>query len=165
MTYTRRCVQMLYEDHQAVMALASEIDGLLGRSGRDGPDMGDDATRQLVSRAVEAIEHEVTDHFAFEEKSMFPLLREEGEDEICDHLDEDHRVILPLGKSAAAIARKGLQEGFDHDSWQKFVHDAGEFIERILAHAEKEDMAMLPLLEDILDAETDMQLAEEYASA
>jgi len=165
MTFTRRCVQMLYEDHQAVMALANEIDGLLGRTGRDGPDTGDDDTRQLLLRAAEAIEHEVTNHFTFEENSMFPLLRDEGEDEICDHLGEDHRVILPLGLSAAALARKGLDGGFDHDSWQKFVHDAGEFIERILAHAEKEDMAMLPLLEDILDAETDMRMAEEYASA
>ena len=40
-----------------------------------------------------------------------------------------------------------------------------ELVERQVAHIQKETMALLPLLDDLLDAETDGQLALEYATA
>jgi len=36
--------------------------------------------------------------------------------------------------------------------------------ERLSAHIEKEEMALLPMLEDFLDAETDMTFAERHGN-
>jgi hypothetical protein len=41
---------------------------------------------------------------------------------------------------------------------------AGELVERQVAHIQKETMALLPMLDDLLDDETDRQLAFTYAA-
>jgi hypothetical protein len=38
-------------------------------------------------------------------------------------------------------------------------------VERLLAHVEKEEMSLVPLLDDLLDDETDRALALGYASS
>ena len=40
-----------------------------------------------------------------------------------------------------------------------------ELVERQVSHIQKETMALLPLLDDLLDEETDRELAFAYASA
>ena len=40
-----------------------------------------------------------------------------------------------------------------------------ELVERLVSHIQKETMALLPLLDDLLDEDTDRELAMAYASA
>ena len=89
----------------------------------------------------------------------------EGRDDIGDHLSEEHRTILPLGRQVASLARDALSNGFDDQSWRLFKAPAGELIERMQAHIQKEEMALLPMVEELLDAETDFALSESYGSA
>ena len=45
-----------------------------------------------------------------------------------------------------------------------FRRGALEIVERQVAHIQKETMALLPMLDDLLDEETDRELAFAYAS-
>ena len=69
----------------------------------------------------------------------------------------------PLGRRLAALARTGAQSGFDATSWAEFRQVSGELSERMLIHIQKEEMALLPLLEEAMDAETEMRLFESYS--
>ena len=58
-----------------------------------------------------------------------------------------------------------MENGFSDDSWTQFRATAAELIERMIAHIQKEEMALLPMLEELLDDETDMELSTDYASS
>ena len=47
----------------------------------------------------------------------------------------------------------------------EFRRLGGELVERMLAHVQKEEMALLPLLEDGMDAETEARLYQEYTES
>ena len=66
--------------------------------------------------------------------------------------------ILPLARAAAAgtLADSGYDE---------LRRGALEMVERQVSHIQKETMALLPMLDDLLDDETDRVLAFAYASA
>ncbi len=164
MQFNRRTSQLLHEDHRATMALVEELEDLIARNGRRAPDTGTPGTSKLLEQAAVAIEGEVSDHFAFEENELFTRLSEAGDDDIGDHLREEHKAILPLGIQVATQARSALANGFDQQSWGDFKALAGELIERLTAHIQKEEMALLPMLEELLDAETDFALSESYGN-
>jgi iron-sulfur cluster repair protein YtfE (RIC family) len=68
----------------------------------------------------------------------------------------------PLGLRLAALARAASAAGFDEASWAEFRKTGQELCERLLGHVQKEEMALLPLLEDTMDAETEAKLYSEY---
>ena len=57
--------------------------------------------------------------------------------------------------------RIGAAQGAE---WQTMKLLALEFSERLASHAQKEDGALLPALENLLDEETDRELFGAYAS-
>lgn len=79
------------------------------------------------------------------------------------HLTEEHQAMLPVAKQVANIARRCLATGFTDQTWSEFTSCSGELIERMLSHIQKEEMALLPMVEELLDPETDMELAEAYS--
>ncbi len=68
----------------------------------------------------------------------------------------------PLGVRVATLAREAAASGFDDAGWDEFRRLGQELCERMLAHVQKEEMALLPLLEENMDSETEMRLYEEY---
>jgi hypothetical protein len=52
----------------------------------------------------------------------------------------------------------------DDAGWRELKVGALEIVERQVSHIQKETMALLPVLEDLLDEETDRELAFAYAS-
>ena len=68
----------------------------------------------------------------------------------------------PLGHRLAALAREGVASGFDEANWTEFRQLGLELCERMLAHVQKEEMALLPLIEESMDAEMEARLYEEY---
>lgn len=162
MQFSRRTAQLLHEDHRETLAMIEDLEGLLARARRTPPDINDPATRKTVEKAANAIEHEVRDHFAFEENELFTRLADMGDEDIGAHLRDEHHAILPVGEAVSALARAALQDGFSDRNWPQFKSRTGELIERMLAHIQKEEMALLPMLEDLLDPETDLQLSENY---
>lgn len=162
MSFSRRTAQLLHEDHQATIAVIESLDALLARARKKAPDVADPAVRNTLEAAGSAIEDEVSDHFAFEEDELFTRLEEMGDVGIGDHLRGEHAALLPLGHSVAEMARDALAGGFTVESWTRFRTVSAELIERMFAHIQKEEMALLPMLDELLDSETDMQLSSAY---
>lgn len=164
MQFSRRTAQLLHEDHQATLIMIEQLEDLIARAKRNLPDINDTATRKTLEHAATAVEQEVRDHFAFEEEELFTRLADMGDAEIGEHLREEHHAILPVGEQVASLARTALDSGFSDQSWPQFKAHAGELIERLLAHIQKEEMALLPMLEELLDPQTDFELSENYGS-
>lgn len=163
MEFTRRTAQLLHEDHRATITMVEALEDLIATSRRGIPDVADALTRNTLDRTAAALEQEIRGHFAFEEDELFTRLEEFGDVEIGEHLRQEHKAILPVGEAVVASARAALKDGFSESGWQDFRSRSGELIERLLAHIQKEEMALLPMLDDLLDPETDMQLSEEYS--
>jgi iron-sulfur cluster repair protein YtfE (RIC family) len=68
----------------------------------------------------------------------------------------------PLGVRVAAIARIAMAKGFAPAEWEEFARLGQELSDRMLAHVQKEEMALLPLLEENMDSETEARLYQEY---
>lgn len=164
MSFTRRVNQVLHDEHVATMALMEQLDQLIARSGGAMPDAGAQGVRKLLSDLATSLPGEVERHFAFEEERLFPYLSAIGEEPIGAHLAEEHAVIRPLGIRIAALACRATAGGFDEAGWTEFRRLGQDLCQRLTAHAHKEEMALLPLLEESMDADTDMQLFEEYTA-
>ncbi len=143
--------------------MIESLEDMIMRSKRNIPDVQDPLIRKVLKGAAASIEHEVKGHFTFEENELFTRLAESGDVGIGEHLKSEHQAMLPIAQQLAAYARKALENGFTDDSWATFRSMAGQLIERMLAHIQKEEMALLPMVEELLDPETDMQLSELYA--
>lgn len=165
MEFSRRTAQLLHEDHVGTIALVEALEEVIRKAGRGMPDTSDPATRATLTKTAQMIEREIRAHFSFEEDELFTRLEEAGDVGIGAHLREEHAAILPLGTRVAEMAGAALESGFTEDAWKTFRGQAGELIEMMFAHIQKEEMALLPALDDLLDAETDMSLSETFEAA
>jgi hemerythrin-like domain-containing protein len=138
----------LHEEHVAVIALCGRLQASLA-AGKP-----DDA---LLRAALAAIDEEVERHFVFEEKELFPRLEEAGEGDLVDLLLEEHAAVRDAARRFAAAARQ--------DPPGAELRPAGlEFAERLASHAQKEEMSLLPALDNLLDEATDAELILGYAA-
>ncbi|MCB1366489.1 MAG: hemerythrin domain-containing protein [Rhodobacteraceae bacterium] len=165
MSFTYRTPQLLQEDHQTTLDVIERLDALLAKARRSPPDVNDATVRSTLKKAAEAIGAEVEFHFKFEEDELFPRLEEAGDVGIGMHLREEHAALLPLGLAIAKGAGEAIDSGFTQAGWDDFRDKAGELIERMLAHIQKEEMALLPMLDELLDDESDMELSVQHGNA
>jgi hemerythrin-like domain-containing protein len=165
MDLRRHVCRALHEDHAATIALLARLEALLGRHGMGRPPehTGADMAR-FMREIIRAVEAEIEPHFAFEEEVVFPLLAEAGEREMAEILAGEHRAILPLAHRLAALARRAREQRFAIDAWAEFHEVGAALASHLASHIQKEDMALLPVLEDVLDDETDNRLAVELAA-
>ena len=106
---------------------------------------------------------EVGHHFGVEEREIFPRLAESGEGDIAALLQEEHEAIREVVAELAPLVpgeSRATPQGRD-----QFRRLALELVERQVAHIQKESMALLPVLDDMLDDETDRALSFALASA
>lgn len=158
-----RIVQVLHDEHAATVALMERLEQMLGRNRRDDvPATPDAGTKQLLSELAVALPGEVERHFAFEEQQLFTYLAEAGDVGIGAHLTDEHSAMRPIGNRLAVLARNAAAQGFDAAGWHEFRRLGQELCDRLLAHVQKEEMALLPLLEESMDAETEARLYEQY---
>jgi hemerythrin-like domain-containing protein len=162
MSFTNRISQTLHEEHRATVALMERLEQLIARHRRSRPDVNDRAVVQLLSDLSTGVEAEVQRHFAFEEDRLFAYLAAIGDEAIGAHLTDEHTAMRPIGVRIAALAREAAVRGFDDAGWDEFRRSGQELCERILAHVQKEEMALLPLLEENMDADTEARLLQDY---
>ncbi len=165
MDFSSHIARLLHEDHSATVEMIEGLESLIVKAKRTTPNTNDLPIQKILTQANQVIQHEVHKHFTFEENELFTRLAEFGDNAIGQHLTDEHRAILPVADQVAAFANTSLNDGFSDASWAQFSSLAGELIERMLMHIQKEEMALLPMLEEILDPETDMKLADEYMSS
>lgn len=165
MEYSRHVARTLHDEHVTALALLERLVALLGRVGPAAPPAPDDSeARRLLAALSVAITTEISSHFRFEEEHLFPRLAEHGEGDLGTLLTEEHDVIVPIGERVVELAGTAQGGGFTPESWAEFHRLAGEYAERLTAHAQKEEIALVPLIEEMLDPDGDMALAEAYAA-
>lgn len=145
-THTRHISRRLHEEHQATLALWGRLEASLA-AGKPDP--------ALMRGAAASLAEEIHRHFAFEEAELFPRLAAAGEGDIAALLAEEHAVI----REAALQFMKVVKE----DPLNMQARALGlELAERLVSHVQKEEMSMLPALEDLLDESADEALAAQY---
>jgi hemerythrin-like domain-containing protein len=162
--FNNRISQTLHEEHLATVALMERLEQLLARHRRGVPpdSLADSGIARLMSDLAAGVETEVQRHFAFEEDHLFSYLDAVGDDAIGAHLADEHGAIRPIGIELATLARGAAARGFDQATWTEFRRLGQELCERMLAHVQKEEMALLPLLEESMDADTEARLVRDY---
>ena len=140
-THTRQVSRRLHEEHQATLALWARVEATLA-AGRNDP--------ALMRSAAASLAEEIERHFAFEENELFPRLAAAGEGDIAELLGEEHVAIREAALRFIALSRQ---------AFSKEIQACGlELAERLVSHVQKEEMSLLPALDDLIDAETDEAL-------
>ncbi len=158
--------RVLHEEHLRLIALLNQLEETLMRHRKaDALDTGTSEVASLLGELVVVLDSEVDRHFSFEEEQLFPKLEEAGDGMIAAVLRGDHEVLRPLARELVALARRARAEGLGGEDWQRFRLLGMELVERQMTHIQREEMALLPLLDDLIDEETDQRLWSDYTAA
>ena len=160
MTFSNRICQTLHDEHLANIALLQRVGQLLAQ-GRDPPNI-DQPVQRLLSDLDSGMAKEVKRHFDFEERALFAYLDSIGESAIGAHLTQEHSVLRPLIAQLCESAHATKERGFDAGSWNQFRRLGAELCGQLSAHIHKEEMALLPLIEENMDSETEIRLYQDY---
>ncbi|MDP1537843.1 MAG: hemerythrin domain-containing protein [Burkholderiales bacterium] len=164
MNFSRQTSHTLHQEHRANLDLLGRAEQALARAPRgEGP--RDPDLIKLVVALARSLEQDIDRHFSFEEAELFPRMREAGDGEIAMLLTEEHEAIREVAQELLPLTRAAAAGTLDGAGWDALKRGALELVERQVAHIQKEEMALLPLLEDLLDDETDRRLAFDYAAS
>lgn len=163
MNFSSQTSHTLHEEHRANLDLLGRAEQALARAPR-GEGARDPDLIKLVGALTRNLEHDIDRHFGFEERELFPRMSEAGDGEIAMLLTEEHDAIRAVAEELLPLTRAAATGTLDAAGWDALKRGALEMVERQVAHIQKEEMALLPLLDDLLDDETDRQLAFDYAA-
>jgi hemerythrin-like domain-containing protein len=161
MSYRRNVSHALDEEHRANLDLLGRVEQAFVRA-RTGA--GDPELARLAGALGRHLEQDIGRHFDFEERELFPRMADAGDGDIAALLTEEHDVIRAVARELLPLARAAAAGTLDATGWDALKRGALELVERQVAHIQKETMALLPLLDDLLDEDTDRELALGYAT-
>ena len=157
MNFLRQVSRLLDDEHRASIVLLDRVGHALHG--------GDAGTLQALAAPLQRqLQHEIGHHFGFEEAELFPRLAEAGDGDLAALLAEEHDTLRTVAAELMPLAERlsaGTLDGAGRTALQRL---AAELVERQVAHIQKETMALLPMLDDLLDDETDRQLAFAYTA-
>ncbi len=156
MFFNRRTSQRLHEEHLATVALWGRLEQAFASG------MAEDEILKRARECSAALSDEISRHFDFEEHELFPRLAQAGEADIGALLAEEHETIRAVAREFQPLAAAAPADAAGR---QKLKALGLELAERLVAHIQKEEMALLPALEDLLDEETDRDIALAYAES
>jgi len=163
MEFTHAISRIMHEEHMAVLALLDRVEQFLNANlGAEPPDATTGDARRLLGTMKAEINTEIKLHFAFEEEHLFPMFEEAGAGDMNAILIKEHQVLMPLGLSLARLAGNAASDGFDKETWAEFKTSSGQFIDGLKSHVAKEEMGMVPLLDDLIDQDKDSCLVATY---
>jgi len=163
MDFNLNITRRLHEEHAATLTLWSRLEQLLAARGTQWPPAEGNPVAAGLRECAGMLAQEVSRHFAFEEAQLFPKLEESGEGDIAQLLAEEHAVIREAAAQFAALQARGARGELDDAGWRTLKIIALELVERLVSHVQKEEMSLLPALEDLIDEETDRELITEYS--
>jgi hemerythrin-like domain-containing protein len=162
MNFQNRVCQKLHEEHAAVIALLERLAQTIAKNRDNAPDPKDPLVAKLLNDLAAELPGEVERHFAFEEADLFPYLSEAGNHDIGQHLTYEHSIIRPIAAALVKLIGEVHAQGFDAARWADFRRLGQQLYDSLVPHARKEDMALLPMLDDLMDPKKEMQLYEKY---
>jgi DUF438 domain-containing protein len=148
MEFERAISRRLHEEHGATLALWGRVEQAIAAERHDPA---------LMREAAAALAGEIERHFEFEEGELFPRLAAAGEGDIAELLAAEHEAIREAAGRFMALAGEDPPRA-------ELKPVALEVAERLVSHVQKEEMALLPALDDLLDEDTDRELQLAYAS-
>jgi len=161
MEFARQVSHLLDAEHRANLELLGRVEQALARTARAAADP--DFPR-LAAAFARMVEHDIGRHFDFEEQQLFPRMADAGEGDIAGLLREEHDSIREVAAEVLPLARAAAAGTLDSAGFEALRRAALELVERQVAHIQKETMALLPLLDDLIDDELDRTLTFEYAA-
>jgi hemerythrin-like domain-containing protein len=159
MSYQCQVARTLDDEHRANLELLERLERLLARR-----DAAPGEWRALGGALQRQLSEEIGRHFGFEEQQLFPRMAEAGDGDLALLLGEEHATLRAVAAELEPLARAlaaGTLAEAERNTLQRLC---GEWIERMVAHIQKESMALLPLLDDLLDETSDRELAFAYAA-
>ena len=159
----RQVGRLLEDEHRANLELLGRLEQRLARLPR-GAVQVDGELVTMLGHLVRHLQHDTGRHFDFEEDELFSRMAAAGDGDIASLLREEHEAIRELSGELLPLAAAAARGTLDADGWQALKRSALEMVERQVAHIQKEGMALLPQLAELLDEETDQRLALAYAS-
>ena len=163
MEFRRQISRRLHQEHEAVIALLAQFELALVRLTVPPPGPDDATWPILLPKLRAALRHEVTRHFQLEEEQLFPRLHQQGDGDLADLLAEEHTTIRAVAGPLLELIERAAQGGLDAAGWRSLKTHGLELAERLTSHAQKEEGALVPLVDDLLDEATDSAIAMEYA--
>src|SRR5262245_38622177 len=160
-TTTRQTGRALHEEHRANLELLGRVELAFACAPRRDPGRNADLVR-LVGALARQVGHDIERHFEFEERELFSRMADAGDAAIAAMLAEEHEAIRAVAAEVLPLARAAVDGSLEEAGWAALARGVLELVERQVAHIQKEEMALLPLLEDLLDDATDGQLALDY---
>ncbi|HSH06928.1 MAG TPA: hemerythrin domain-containing protein [Burkholderiales bacterium] len=163
MEFNLNITRRLHEEHAATLVLWSRLEQLITGRGAQWPPAEGDAIAKGLRECAATLAQEVADHFAFEEAQLFPRLEEGGEGDIAQLLAEEHGVIREAARQFGDLQARGARGALDEAGWRSLRTLALELVERLVSHVQKEEMSLLPALEDLIDEDQDRALITDYS--
>jgi hemerythrin-like domain-containing protein len=163
MSFLRQVSLALDEEHRQTLVLLARVEQAFARTHRG--EARDPGLASLTASFARHIELDLGRHFDFEERELFPRFEAAGEGDIADLLTEEHVAIREAVADFLPLARAAAAGTLDDAGWDALKRSALETVERLSAHIQKETVALLPMVDDLLDDDTDRDLAMSYASA
>ena len=163
MTFPRQVSRMLDDEHRINLELLGRVEQAFARAPRSGT-AHDPELPKLAGAFARHIEQDIGRHFDFEERELFPRMTDAGDGDMAGLLIEEHEAIRAVAGELVPLARAAEAGTLDDAGWAALKRGALEMVEREVAHIQKETMALLPLLDDLLDEDSDRELAFAYAA-
>lgn len=163
MEFNLNITRRLHEEHAATLTLWSRLEQQLAARGAQWPPAEGDEITARLRECAGMLAQEVSRHFAFEEAQLFPRLEASGEGDIARLLAEEHGVIREAAEQFTALHARGARGELDAAGWRTLKTLALELVERLVSHVQKEEMSLLPALEDLIDEDSDRELITEYS--
>ena len=151
MDFQRQTSRAIDAEHRTALALYGKLEQALVARDREALD-------RLAAPLARHLVDEVVRHFDFEERELFPRLAEAGEGDIAELLAEEHAAIREVAAVLLPLAQAG-PASLSAARYDEFRRHALELVERQVAHIQKESMALLPMLDELLDDEADRALS------
>jgi hemerythrin-like domain-containing protein len=163
MSFHRQVSRVLDDEHRANLEILGRVEQGFARAPRGGATHDPDLLR-LAGALGRLLEHDIGRHFDFEEGELFPRMEAAGDGGMAALLTEEHEAIRAVADELLPLARAATAGTLDAAGWNDLRRGAMEIVERQVAHIQKETMALLPLLDDLLDEDEDRELAMAYSS-
>jgi hemerythrin-like domain-containing protein len=163
MSFQRQVSRVLDDEHRANLEILGRVEQGFARAPRAGSAHDPDLSR-LAGALGRLLEHDIGRHFDFEERELFPRMERGGDGDMAMLLAEEHKAIRAVADELLPLTRAATAGTLDDAGWIDLRRGALEMVERQVAHIQKETMALLPLLDDLLDEDDDRELAFAYAS-